>query len=267
MADLNEGPMTALIEDTAHPSTLHRGEGVAAWRQIADGIEADIARLKFGPGEQLPTEAVLAARFGVNRHTVRRAIASLAERGLLKATQGRGTFVENWPLSYPIGPRTRFSENVSRGRHQPGGELLRAEEIAATPAIARALAIAEGAPVAAVSTRRFADGTPVSCGMLHLPLPRFSGFADAYRVHNAVTPALAACGVEDYHRLETRIAARPATAEEATLLNLAPGRVVLAATSINVDADGLPIEFGQTVFAADRVELVVASDAPPGCRP
>ncbi len=264
MADLNEAQMTALIEGTEHSSPLYRGEGIAAWRQIADEIEADIARLKFGPGEQLPTEAALAAHFGVNRHTVRRAIASLAERGLLKATQGRGTFVENWPLSYPIGPRTRFSENVSRERHQPGGELLRAEEIAAPLATARALAIMEGAPVTAVSTRRFADGTPVSCGTLHLPLPRFAGFADAYRRHNAVTPALAACGVEDYHRLETRIAARPATAEEAALLNLAPGRVVLAATSINVDGDGRPIEFGQTVFAADRVELVVSSDAPPG---
>ncbi|MGV6872851.1 phosphonate metabolism transcriptional regulator PhnF [Pseudochelatococcus sp. B33] len=246
----------------AHPSPLYRGEGVAAWRQIADEIEADIATQRFGPGEQLPTEARLAARFGVNRHTVRRAIAALAERGLIKAAQGRGTFVENWPLSYPIGPRTRFSENVARERHQPGGELLRAEEIPATPAIARALAIAVDAPVAAVSTRRFADGTPVSCGTLYLPLPRFAGFADAYRRHNAVTPALAACGVDDYRRLETRIAARPATGEEAALLNLAAGRVVLAVTSVNVDRDRRPIEFGQAVFSADRVELLVTSDTP-----
>lgn len=262
MADVNESTMTAPDDGADAPSPLHRGEGVAAWRQIADEIEADIATRRLAPGEQLPTEARLAARFGVNRHTVRRAIASLAERGLLRAAQGRGTFVEAWPLSYPIGTRTRFSENVARGRHQPGGELLEAREIPATPAVARALAIAVGAPVAAVSTRRFADGTPVSCGTLHLPLPRFAGFAAAYRRHNAVTPALAACGVDDYTRLETRIAARPATVEEAALLNLAPGRVVLAVSSVNVDRDRRPIEFGQIAFAADRVELLVASDAP-----
>lgn len=261
MTEVNESPMTASQGDD-QSSPLYRGEGVAAWRQIADEIEADIARQRFGPGEQLPTEARLAARFGVNRHTVRRAIASLAERGLLKAAQGRGTFVESWPLSYPIGPRTRFSENVARERHQPGGELLRAVEVPATPDVARALAIPSGAPVAAVCTRRFADGTPISCGILHLPLPRFSGFAEAYRRHNAVTPALAACGVDDYSRLETRIAARPATAEEAALLNLAPGRVVLAVTSINVDRDRQPIEFAQVAFSADRVELLVARDTP-----
>lgn len=247
-------------DDTNPASALYRGKGVTAWRMIADEIEADIAVLRLPPGERLPTEAQLAARFGVNRHTVRRAIASLAERGLLKAAQGRGTFVENWPLSYPIGPRTRFSENVARERHQPGGELLRAEEIPATPVIAHALSIPAAAPVVAVSTRRFADGTPISCGIIHLPLPRFAGFAAAYRRNGAVTPALAACGVADYRRLETRIAARSASAEEAALLDLAAGRVVLAVTSINVDDNQVPIEFGNTVFAADRVELLVASD-------
>lgn len=262
MTDVNESPMTMSGTDAGQFSPLCRGEGVAAWRQIADEIETDIATQRFRPGAQLPTEAQLAARFGVNRHTVRRALASLAERGMLRATQGRGTFVENRPLSYPIGPRTRFSEIVARERHEPGGELLRAEEMPATVQIAHALAIPIEAPVVAVSARRFADGTPISCGTLYLPLPRFAGFVAAYRVHNAVTPALVACGVPDYSRLETRISARPATVEEAALLNLAPGRVVLAAASINIDPERRRFQFGQTVFAADRVELLVASDLP-----
>ncbi|MGI6246701.1 MAG: phosphonate metabolism transcriptional regulator PhnF [Pseudochelatococcus sp.] len=252
---------SAVREGVHEPSpALVRGEGVAAWRRIADEIEADIATQRLAPGTQLPTEAQLAARFGVNRHTVRRALATLADRGLLRATQGRGTFVENRPLAYPIGPRTRFSENVLRERHEPGGEFLGAERQPAAPMVARALGVAEGAPVLAVRARRFADGTPVSCSMLYLPLPRFEGFEEAYRRHLAVTPAMADCGVADFFRVETRISARTATRDEAVHLDLAPGRLVITATGIDADVDGVPIQLGQTAFAADRVELVVTSD-------
>lgn len=57
---------------------LERGRGVAAWRQIADALAMQIRSGALAPGEQLPTEAQFAARFAVNRHTVRCALAALA---------------------------------------------------------------------------------------------------------------------------------------------------------------------------------------------
>src|SRR6478752_2672459 len=42
---------------------LVRGEGLTAWRQIADALTADIAAGRYAPGQQLPTETALAARF------------------------------------------------------------------------------------------------------------------------------------------------------------------------------------------------------------
>ena len=78
--------------------------GVALWRQIADAIRLDIVGGKLANGDRLPTEAVLAERFSANRHTVRRALAVLAEQGVVVAEQGRGTFVRSIArLSYPIG--------------------------------------------------------------------------------------------------------------------------------------------------------------------
>ena len=52
--------------------------GVSLWRRIADEIENSIARGVFEPGSKLPSEVEIAGRFGVNRHTVRRAIAAIA---------------------------------------------------------------------------------------------------------------------------------------------------------------------------------------------
>ena len=74
------------IQDTA--------SGVALWRQVADGIERGIADGSFAAGEKLPGETEIAETYRVNRHTVRRALATLAERGLVRAERGSGTYVE-----------------------------------------------------------------------------------------------------------------------------------------------------------------------------
>lgn len=112
-------------------TALQRGGGLAAWRQIADALAGEIRSGALAAGAQLPAESALAARFGVNRHTVRRALGVLAEGGLVRTTQGRGSFVEQGPIAYPIGPRTRFSEIVSRTGREAWGDLIAAATVPA----------------------------------------------------------------------------------------------------------------------------------------
>lgn len=254
LATADDGTVT--VAGAAAPA-LARGQGVAAWRQIADEIEADIAAGRLTAGAQLPTEAQLAARFSVNRHTVRRAIGVLAAKGLLRATQGRGTFVEARPLAYPIGPRTRFSEIVSREGRAPRGDLLDAETVPAPADIAAALKIAPGAPVLALTSVHTADGTPLSTSTAYYPLPRFAELDRSFAETGSITRAFQSYGIADYRRVETRITARLASPEEALRLDLAPGRIVLAVESVNVDAAGAVIQATHGVFSADRVELRV----------
>src|ERR1700741_4177993 len=102
------------------------GSGVALWRQVADGIERGIAEGRYAAGERLPGETEIAETYRVNRHTVRRALAALAERGLVRAERGSGTYVEAPRLAYPLRSRTRFSEIVGAGGHEPRGQLIEA---------------------------------------------------------------------------------------------------------------------------------------------
>ncbi|TIV74378.1 MAG: GntR family transcriptional regulator, partial [Mesorhizobium sp.] len=98
---------------TGLASSIERRNGVSLWRQIADRILQGIASGDFAENAALPPEVALAERYGVNRHTVRSAIAALVQEGVLKAEQGRGTFVlSRKRLSYPIGARTRFSTGL-----------------------------------------------------------------------------------------------------------------------------------------------------------
>ena len=234
---------------------FRRGDGVAAWKRIADGLEGEIAAGRFRRGERLPTEAQLAAQYGVNRHTVRRALAALAERGLVRSSQGSGTFVEAPPLRYPIGPRTRFSEIATAAGREAWGRLLSAREVMADAALAEALELPPGSPILELVTLHEADGVPISTGLTRLPLPRVAGFAERYAGTGSITRAYASYGVTDYLRRSTRITARHATPEETETLGLAPGRVVLVLDSVNTDAQGRPIQATHSRFAADRVEL------------
>ena len=70
-----------------------RPSGVVLWQQLADQLADEIVKHDLPGGARLPPEPELAAQFNVNRHTVRRAVAALAEIGLVRVEQGRGTFV------------------------------------------------------------------------------------------------------------------------------------------------------------------------------
>src|ERR1700723_4158381 len=120
--------------------------GVALWREVADGMERGIADGRFAAGARLPGETEIAETYRVNRHTVRRALATLAERGLVRAERGSGTYVEARRLAYPLRSRTRFSEIVGAGGRGPRGQLIDASEDDATRQLPRALGLKTGGP-------------------------------------------------------------------------------------------------------------------------
>ena len=235
---------------------LDRGQGVALWRQIAGALEAEVARAAQ-PGARLPTEAALVARFGVNRHTVRRAMEELEARGLIRVEQGRGAFVAEDVLDYPLGPRTRFSENIRRQKREPRGRILRIAEVAADAMVAEALGLRRGRPVLAVQRLALANDRPLVLGLHHFPLPRFAGLAAALAAQPSITAALAAAGAPDYARAWTRITARLPTPEEALLLQQSRSRPVLVAEALNRDPRGNPVDFTLGAYAAGRVQILV----------
>jgi len=237
--------------------TLQRRAGVALWRQIAESLESDIKEQVFAPGQKLPTEAELAERFSVNRHTLRRGIAYLEQEGILRVEQGRGTFVQERVVDYKLGKRTRFSENIEKQSRIPSGEIVRALIIAADATVARNLRLRKGQPVVLIENVSKVDGRPVSVVAHHFPARRFPDMIEVYKRKRSVTKALVHFGVEDYTRKETRITARLPNPSESHLLALPRSQPVLVTESTNIDPEGRVIEYGWGRMAADRAQLVV----------
>jgi GntR family phosphonate transport system transcriptional regulator len=231
--------------------------GVALWRQVADGLERGIADGSFAAGERLPGEMEIAETYRVNRHTVRRALAALSGRGLVRAERGSGTYVEAPRLAYPLRSRTRFSEIVGAGGREPRGQLIGAAEEVATRELARQLGLKTGAPLIRIEALRLADRSPICVGTTWLAAERFPEAGRIYERVGSMTKVLAHYGVRDYRRAATRVTAGIVDASDAARLDLALGRPILVVYSTDVDAAGTPLLTTRARFAAERVEFVI----------
>ena len=230
----------------------------ALWTAIRDALQAEIAGGQYGPGDRLPTEAELSARFGVNRHTVRRALADLAERNIVRARRGAGVFVTAQPTTYALGPRVRFHQNLRAAGQVPGREMTFSGTRAADSAEAGALGLPPGAEVHVNEGISTADGAPLALFTSIYPARRFPGLLAALREHGSVTAAFREEGLADYVRASTEISAVRATATQALRLGLSDGDPLLQTVSINTDLAGHPVEYGRTWFSGDRVTLRLA---------
>lgn len=227
------------------------------WRAIATTLTDEIAAGHYRPGDKLQTEAKLAARFGVNRHTVRRALAQLADQGLTHARRGSGVFVMAEPTDYRIGKRVRFHQNLTDAGRMPTKRVLTLQTRPSDQDEATALHISLGAMVHVYEGLSLSDDTPVALFRSVFPAEKLPDL-DRHLTHfKSVTKALRAAGVADYTRASTRLTAKTATATQALQLGIAEGAPILRTVGINVDMDGHPVEFGHTWFVGDRITLVL----------
>ena len=103
-----DAPLATIGEarlDKSSSSTLHS--------QLSDIMREKIYSRAWGAGKKIPSEHELMKTFGLSRGTVRHAIKSLVDEGLLVQSHGRGTFVAEGGISHPAGRGTiSFAESL-----------------------------------------------------------------------------------------------------------------------------------------------------------
>lgn len=238
-------------------NTPGRRSGVAVWRQIADTLSTEIRDRAYAGSGRLPGEVELSARFAVNRHTLRQAVAALQTEGLLRIEPGRGMFVQHEMLDYALSRRTRFSENLLRQGLLPSKQLLTALEMPAPERAARELRLDKSAQVLMVETLDEANDAPIGLATAYYPALRFAGLLEMLQEGTRTTDILKHFGVQDYLRSHSRITTQMPSDETARLLKQPGTRPMLCVESLDVDMAGTPIKYGETVFCGDRVQLVV----------
>ena len=143
--------------------------------QIKELLTASLAALEWRPGETIPSELDLAARFGVSHGTVRKAIDALAADNLVVRRQGKGTFVATHTEEKASMFRfLRVRRNDGRDEY-PASRLVDVRRRRAPPEAARALEVKTGDAVIALRRLLEYGGEPAVLDEIVVPAALFKG--------------------------------------------------------------------------------------------
>lgn len=221
---------------------------------VYQAIAEQIARGGLREGSRLPTEREFAVTMGVSRTTVRKAIAALTAAGLVRAVQGRGTFVTTRGLVEPPNTLLSFSQLAAARGLQPGASVISSAVRGAALAEADRLRIAPGARVLDLVRLRTLDGIPVAIQSSVVPLSIAPDIASVDWGFESLYAQLSAAGVAPV-RSDWTIEAQAAERHVAGQLGLPVGAPVLRVDSISFCLDERVVELGLTVYRGDRYQL------------
>ncbi len=249
--------------------------GSPMYRQIAEDLRAQIESGGLEPGQQLQTELELREHYGASRNTIRDAIKSLTNLGLVETKPGQGTFVvqkiDPFVTKLSGDPETgigsdegaNYLSEATEQNRKPTSSPLQVEIQEATDDMTAALQISKGAEVISRHERRFIDGTPWSMQTSFYPMEFAERGAERLRSarnidegtvqYLANTLRIRQVGYRD------RITVRAPHPAEADFFKLpADGRVPMyEITRTAYDGNGQPMRVTVTVYPADRNQFIV----------
>jgi GntR family transcriptional regulator len=234
---------------------MNRGNPVPLYIRIKNHLDKMISDGRLAPGQRLPSEKELQDQFGVSRITVRQALKELTLQEKIVGIPGKGTFVLE-PKVEPLTALTSFSENMRAQGLEPSYGQTKVELSVPSSKIRAVLGLGQAEKAVHIYRLMLADGVPMAIQNEFLPdsiyklnprlfTPEVLNGASLYNIleRELDIPLLQA---EEY--VDTSVA----NPDEAKLLNIEPGNLVLVITRITYTLDDRPVEYVKLIFRADR---------------
>jgi DNA-binding GntR family transcriptional regulator len=229
--------------------SVDRSSPVPLYFQLSQQLEAAIEHGTLTPGSLLGNEIELAARLGLSRPTVRQAIQSLVDKGLLVRRRGVGTQVVHSQVKRPLELSSLYDDLEAAGQ-RPATKVLVNTVVAATAEIAAALGVAEGSDVHQVERLRLAHGEPMAYLCNYLP-PALLDLDTPQLETTGLYRMMRAAGIT-LHSARQSIGARAATAAEAERLAEQEGAPLLTMQRVTFDDTGRAVEYGTHTYRPTR---------------
>lgn len=242
-------PVFALIAPDAGGAPLYR----VAKRALLQAIESG----HCPPGSALPSEATLAAAFGISIGTLRHAVDELVAEHILARRQGRGTFV-----AMHSADRFLFQffhvERADGHRDAPQVQTLSFERGRLDDEGADALGLRPGDAALLIENRLVLQGRPVVHDRLTLPAALFKGLTEK-RLRERPSTLYHLYQVEfgiSVVRAQERVRALAADRTTARVLGIAPGLPVLQVRRTALTFNDKPVEYRVSTLHTAQHEYV-----------
>jgi len=220
------------------------------YQEIASAVRDRVQDGHYAPGRLLPSEAELSAEFQASRVTIRRALETLRDDGLIAARQGFGWFVATEPLRQTLGQLHTIEGQLADSGIVTERRIIDFAFVRATAPVREALAAEQ---VLRVKRVNMADGEPFAVVTVWCPAELAQSLS---RREVERSPFYELLGVALRGATQT-IGADLVTADDAALLGVPAGSPVLLCERVTTDTDGRPVLFSHHVFPAHRTEFVV----------
>ena len=243
------------------PRGLLTDDALPLYGRVASRLWADLDAQGARPGDRLPSERALAARYEVSRVTLRAALAELEARGAVRPSAARGWFVERVervgeqePAPAPSGRTVQgFADYAVAQGLVAASRVLESCTRPATVEESEILRIAPGADLFELRRLRYLDGLVVVLEHNRLPLYLCPELADADFTTASLYAVLRAADPAQFPRVaDYSVEARPPWPEERELLEVDERVPMLVATQVAFNQDARPLEFTVATYRSDR---------------
>lgn len=231
------------------------GDGQPLYKIVKLEITRALSGGALGPGEALPTEKELAARFDVSVGTIRRAIDELVAERIVVRQQGRGTFLEELSHERML---NHFWRVVRKDgvREVPIVQTLSFRREPADAVVAGELGLKAGAGTFRIVNLLLLGGRRILCDEVRLPREMFAELTEEILVARRSTMYglyQSRFGISVV-RTEDRIGAIAADREAARRLQIEPGTALLEVHRVAYTFHDKPVEVRRSLFLTDGYE-------------
>jgi GntR family phosphonate transport system transcriptional regulator len=246
-------PVYGVDNEAVASAMLSRQHG-PRYQQLAWQLRQVVAT--YRAGTYLPAEKELAALYGVNRHTLRRAVDVLIDDGLVLRHKGKGTCVLERPIVYPVTAASTYSQALRSQGFEPQARLLGRRLRQARSYEESALQLDCDAQVFELRTLRLLDGQPMTL-ITHCFAAHYAYLFEDYR-DGSVREHLKREGWE-LNRTSTHIGAQMPSVRDALLLMMPRQIPLLSIRTVSCSPQGKPLELSISLSRADRFQYHVNS--------
>lgn len=235
---------------------IDKSSPIPIYYQLESFIKNQIESGNILPGENIPSEREYAESYGISRMTVRQAINSLVNEGLLYRKKGSGTFVSEKKIEQPLQGLTSFTEDMKKRGMTPTSKLIHFEIIPANSFIANELQIREYAPVYEIKRIRLADGEPMALETNYLSANLVKGLTEQEVKASIYSYVEEKLGLRITHA-EQLIESVRASEEHEKLLYIEKDHPMLYIQRNTFLHDGTPLELVKSVYRGDRYKFQI----------